>query len=63
MTSPSVAALAKAVVDDGYRSVSTGVTPLDPALFGATNGFIVRDPDGHAVQFIDHTTSSLGHQP
>ncbi len=63
MASPSVAALAKTVADDGYRSVSTGVTPLDPTLFGATNGFIARDPDGHAVQFIDHTTPTPGHQP
>ncbi|HTK96819.1 MAG TPA: VOC family protein [Pseudomonadales bacterium] len=63
MTSPSVAALGKAVVDDGYRSVSTGVTALDPALFGTTDGFIVRDPDGHAVQLIGHTPLPPGRQP
>jgi catechol 2,3-dioxygenase-like lactoylglutathione lyase family enzyme len=63
MTSPSVPALAKAVVGDGYRSISTGVTALDPALFGVTEGFIVRDPDGHAVQFIEQPSHTPGHQP
>jgi len=63
MVGPSVSALAKAVVDDGYRSVSTGVTTLEPAPFGATSGFIVRDPDGHAVQLIDRTPPQPEHQP
>ena len=63
MTSPSVAALAKAVVDDGYHSVSTGVTALDPALFGATSGFIVARP-GRARRAIHRPLHSPpGHQP
>jgi catechol 2,3-dioxygenase-like lactoylglutathione lyase family enzyme len=63
MVSPSVGALEKAVVADGYHSVSTGVTALEPALFGATDAFIVRDPDGHAVQLIDQAATQTGHQP
>jgi catechol 2,3-dioxygenase-like lactoylglutathione lyase family enzyme len=63
MTSPSVTALARAAATDRYQNVSTQVTAFEPSLFGESTGFIVRDPDGHAVQFIDRSHSQSDPQP
>jgi hypothetical protein len=37
----------------GAKAVSPGVVTLPEHRLGFKQGFLARDPDGHAVQFVE----------
>ena len=51
---PDVAAAAAAVRRGRFRIVSPGPVELPDTALGFSRGILVRDPDGHAVQLVEH---------
>jgi len=42
------------------RLTSAGVTTIPDRALGINKGFLVRDPDGHALQLIEKHQASAG---
>lgn len=53
LTTRNVEAAASALMTGGYKLVSPGVVELPDAALGFTRGFMLRDPDGHALRIIE----------
>jgi catechol 2,3-dioxygenase-like lactoylglutathione lyase family enzyme len=51
---PDVAAATEAVRRGKFRLISAVPVELPDTLLGFSRGILVRDPDGHAVQLIEH---------
>lgn len=48
---PDIQTAARVLAAPGRALISPGVIPLPGAALGFREGFVVRDPDGHALQF------------
>jgi catechol 2,3-dioxygenase-like lactoylglutathione lyase family enzyme len=51
---PDVGAAAEAVRRGKFRLVSTAPVELPDTALGFPRGILVRDPDGHAIQLVEH---------
>ncbi len=51
---PDVGAAAEAVRRGKFRLVSTAPVELPDTALGFHRGILVRDPDGHAIQLVEH---------
>ncbi len=55
---PDAEALARRLRAGRYDFISPGVVALETTDLGFARGFLVRDPDGHAMQIIEEPASS-----
>jgi catechol 2,3-dioxygenase-like lactoylglutathione lyase family enzyme len=52
LTTPNLPVAAVALWEAGYQLISPGVVELPDARLGFIHGFMVRDPDGHALRIV-----------
>jgi catechol 2,3-dioxygenase-like lactoylglutathione lyase family enzyme len=53
LSTPDAGRTARRLFGAGVRFVSPGVVELQDRRFGFSRGFLVRDPDGHAIQITE----------
>jgi catechol 2,3-dioxygenase-like lactoylglutathione lyase family enzyme len=51
---PNIGSAAAAVRRDGFRTASSTPVELPDTALGFRRGVLVRDPDGHAVELVEH---------
>jgi catechol 2,3-dioxygenase-like lactoylglutathione lyase family enzyme len=55
----SADALSRSLVESRLRFISPGVVAVPPDQFGFSKALMVRDPDGHAMQFVEQLSMAV----
>jgi catechol 2,3-dioxygenase-like lactoylglutathione lyase family enzyme len=53
LSTADATSLARSLLEAKHRFVSSGVTTLSDTSLGFERGFVVRDPDDHAIQLVE----------